>query len=174
MTPNPDILMMLGTAAEAVGWGRVVPVMNTHFGKPEDLPRSLYQRRLPIQYSLAPNASGQTRQIEKEKLVDNLIIVIKAAMEASHSAVLKAIARLDAFSFKAIKLFGFQEYFIDIRQNERVQKDYEDMITASQFREATLRLLDLNLIWIDPHGMKDAYLWTYLGRLVMAKLGIRN
>lgn len=48
-TPNPNVLIELGYAAKSLGWERVILVMNTAVGKPEDLPFDLRMRRV-IQY----------------------------------------------------------------------------------------------------------------------------
>jgi hypothetical protein len=45
-TPNPNVLVELGYALKKLGWERVVLVMNTAFGSPEDLPFDLRSRRV--------------------------------------------------------------------------------------------------------------------------------
>ena len=40
-TPNPNVLVELGYAVKALGWNRVIMVMNTEYGKPEALPFDL-------------------------------------------------------------------------------------------------------------------------------------
>ncbi len=44
-TPNPNVLIELGYALEALGWERVILVMNEAFGKPELLPFDLRVKR---------------------------------------------------------------------------------------------------------------------------------
>ena len=45
-TPNPNVLIELGYALKALGYGRIVMVMNTAFGPPESLPFDLKQKRV--------------------------------------------------------------------------------------------------------------------------------
>ena len=49
-TPNPNVLIELGFAAYALGWERVIMVMNTHFGPVTFLPFDLQQHKFPIGY----------------------------------------------------------------------------------------------------------------------------
>jgi hypothetical protein len=71
-TPNPNVLLELGYAAATLGWGRVIGVMNGHFGSAFDLPFDLRNRRFPIRYSLHPEnpsdrdaaLSGMTNDLE--------------------------------------------------------------------------------------------------------------
>ncbi len=56
-TPNPNVLVELGYALKALGPSRLVMVMNTAFGRPEDLPFDLRQKRaLP---SRSPDDAGE-------------------------------------------------------------------------------------------------------------------
>lgn len=61
-SPNPNVLFELGYAVARLGWERIILVMNTAFGTPEDLPFDFQHRRWPIRYKLSepiqpPNAS---------------------------------------------------------------------------------------------------------------------
>lgn len=52
--PNPNVLFELGFAAAALGWNRIIGVMNTEFGPPRELPFDLLHRRWPLQFELRP------------------------------------------------------------------------------------------------------------------------
>jgi hypothetical protein len=54
-TPNANVMAELGLAIRAVGWERIILVMNTAFGGPDDLPFDLKHHSFPIQYSLKPD-----------------------------------------------------------------------------------------------------------------------
>src|SRR5262249_25003589 len=45
-TPNPNVLLELGWAAQRLGWERITSVFNLAYGKVEDLPFDLKQRRV--------------------------------------------------------------------------------------------------------------------------------
>lgn len=53
-TPNPNVLIELGYAMKSLGVDRVLMVMNTASGRPEDLPFDLRMRRV-ITYTMTPD-----------------------------------------------------------------------------------------------------------------------
>lgn len=54
-TPNPNVLIELGYAIKALGWNRIIMVMNTTFGGPEKLPFDLRSKRA-LTYAMASDA----------------------------------------------------------------------------------------------------------------------
>lgn len=70
LVPNPNVLIELGYALKSVGDERVIMVMNTAFGRLEDLPFDLRNRRFPVTYDLpfpeAPNRKEVQRQLERD------------------------------------------------------------------------------------------------------------
>jgi hypothetical protein len=75
-TPNPNVLLELGWAAQRLGWARITSVFNRVFGRIEDLPFDLKQRRV-VDYSLN---SGENKKAAKKSLVDALVLQIKAVI----------------------------------------------------------------------------------------------
>ncbi|CRI57142.1 hypothetical protein [Pseudomonas sp. CCOS 191] len=55
-TPNPNVLIELGYAIKALGWNRIIMVMNTTFGGPEKLPFDLRSKRITT-YAIASDAA---------------------------------------------------------------------------------------------------------------------
>jgi len=72
MIPNPNVMFELGYAIYCLGSARVIPVMNTYYGNPDDLPFDIRHRRWPTQYYLAPNAQSVDREQAKESLKKDL------------------------------------------------------------------------------------------------------
>jgi len=70
--PNPNVMFELGYAIYCLGSARVIPVMNTYYGNPDDLPFDIRHRRWPIQYYLAPNPQTVDREQAKESLKKGL------------------------------------------------------------------------------------------------------
>lgn len=68
LLPNPNVLLEFGYAIAHLGWERVICVMNTHYGKKEDLPFDLRHRRWPLSYCLPPDADDETRKTTKIQL----------------------------------------------------------------------------------------------------------
>jgi hypothetical protein len=64
-TPNPNVLIELGYAFNAIGHERVILVFNTAFGKVEDLPFDLRPRRVTPYHMLE---DVQDRSVERKRL----------------------------------------------------------------------------------------------------------
>jgi hypothetical protein len=60
LLPNPNVIFELGHAARCVGWDRIILVMNTEFGPPEELPFDLRNRRFPICYRAVPREGDRS------------------------------------------------------------------------------------------------------------------
>ena len=66
---NPNVAIELGYALKARATENVLMVMNSHYGKREDLPFDLGHKGGPIIYKLAPDASKDQIEAEKRRLV---------------------------------------------------------------------------------------------------------
>lgn len=64
--PNPNVMLELGYALKTVGEERVCCIMNTEFGKPEELPFDLQHRRI-TQYNTK----------NREKTIERIVGIIK-------------------------------------------------------------------------------------------------
>lgn len=71
-TPNPNVLVEWGYALCAIGDRRIVGLINSAFGPPEELPFDLRNRRFPIPYRLAEGAPTEERTGVREKLIVQL------------------------------------------------------------------------------------------------------
>lgn len=75
--PNPNVLIELGYAMARLGPSRIIYVMNTAFGGPEELPFDIRVRRHPIAYELL-DAVGPTRADVQRSLTGRLEEAIRA------------------------------------------------------------------------------------------------
>ncbi len=74
--PNPNVLIELGYALKCLGDGRVINVMNSAFGAPDNnLPFDLAHKRWPITYSLDKESLADKSEVRKE-----LVAAFKAAL----------------------------------------------------------------------------------------------
>jgi hypothetical protein len=74
-TPNPNVLVEYGWALNALGYNRIVPVMNMAFGEPtpETMPFDMRHLRHPkCTYNLPEGASDEQRRSELARLVGSL------------------------------------------------------------------------------------------------------
>ena len=93
--PNPNVCIEPGYALRALGWRRVIAVMNTAFCDPKahELPFDLRYARWPIQFELADNANSDARRAARGGLMCDL----KAALAAVFGdPQVKATFRADA------------------------------------------------------------------------------
>jgi hypothetical protein len=77
-TPNPNVLVELGYAMGRLGLSRIIMVMNTAYGGPDDLPFDLRTKRQTT-YSLAPS---QEKKAERTKLANTLTEAVRTILEA--------------------------------------------------------------------------------------------
>jgi hypothetical protein len=74
--PNPNVLVELGYAAKALGWDRIILVLNEAFGPVEDLPFDLRVKRT-IKYRLA---SGDAKAQVRSDLAKTLEVAIRTIL----------------------------------------------------------------------------------------------
>jgi len=70
--PNANVMIELGYALSELGWDRIVMVLNTATGKPEELPFDLRNRRWPISYKLTASDNAGRKTEEKSNLAKQL------------------------------------------------------------------------------------------------------
>jgi hypothetical protein len=80
--PNPNVLIEHGWALKALSWRRVIGVMNTAMGHPDDyeLPFDLRHARRPIFYHCPPDADASTRARARDELAKQLASALKAIL----------------------------------------------------------------------------------------------
>lgn len=77
-SPNPNVLVELGYAANQHSWDNIICVLNLAFGNIEELPFDLRSRRI-VTYKLAPDP--EDKSAERKELVSKLTAAIKAIHE---------------------------------------------------------------------------------------------
>jgi hypothetical protein len=71
--PNPNVMGEYGYALLAKGYGRMMPIMNTAFGPPQDLPFDMHHLRHPIGYLMHDGTSNVERRKIRADLAANLV-----------------------------------------------------------------------------------------------------
>jgi hypothetical protein len=69
-TPNPNVLVELGYAAKALGWERIVMVMNTANGTPESLPFDLRSRRV-LGYEFSEALCNSNDKVNRRRMLES-------------------------------------------------------------------------------------------------------
>jgi hypothetical protein len=81
---HPDRLIEYGWAVKSLGYGRMVPVMNTAFGEPtaEDMPFDMRHLRNPLTYSCPTDLEDGGRRAVREQLSRDLESAIRAVLSS--------------------------------------------------------------------------------------------
>lgn len=172
--PNPNVSLEMGYAAARIGWDRIICVMNEHYGLRKELPFDVRNRRFPIDYTLDPNAMDR-KDKTKTELVEWLTTAINTAVQNEHRAVDDTIERLDSQCIK-ILMGNCQTFYFHFHVPEPKTKG--EQLDAVFVMNAITRLLDLKILRYNfarnDMGHLWAYHWTYLGKLVLKKMGLSN
>ena len=173
LLPNPNVLVELGFAARAIGWERIMCVMNEFFGLREEQILNIRHRRLPIGYTLQSKAE---RSDALAQLAERIKRAVSALMWARHNGVSDAIARLDVPCLAFLKLNANVENMTPPPMNEVTIAAPAGTLDTSAYQHAAARLLDIGLIQCraDQSTGQFVYGWTYLGVLVLRELGWRH
>lgn len=96
--PNPNVCIEHGWALKALSWRRVVAVMNTAMGHPDEheLPFDVRHTRRPIFFSCPADADADARRETKEALTKQLVVALKAIFgDAATRAEVRGAAPAD-------------------------------------------------------------------------------
>lgn len=97
LSPNPNVLIEYGWALRSRGYERLIGVMNTAFGSPQNspLPFDLRHSRNPIQFHLSDTAGSGEKTNVLARLVHDFKLAIKAILEIPEN---QATAQFEEFS----------------------------------------------------------------------------
>lgn len=91
-SPNPNVLTELGFAAGVLGWDNVICIINTDFGRIEDLPFDLAHRR-PFAYSLKTKDKSTVKKEIRDIIMKAVMDILESGprAKAGHSNLLVGI-----------------------------------------------------------------------------------
>jgi hypothetical protein len=81
--PNPNVLIEYGYALKSKGSQRIIGVLNTTYGVPENLPFDLRHKRVTVRYEARPDDSAEKLRSSKEKLTQNLKRTLRPSLLAT-------------------------------------------------------------------------------------------
>jgi hypothetical protein len=171
--PNMNVAIELGYAGKAVGWERVILVMNTAYGDPAEQVFDIKHRRNPIGYCVPPGADRERRKEERNRLSKAIEEAVKARLKCEHEAVKDALSVLDQHCLEVMVTFGQRDWFPGPTITTMGQA-----LASQGMLHALARMLELRLLRCDVNYNPTtstgqyAYHWTYLGRSVVRRLGI--
>lgn len=138
-TPNPNVLVELGYALCSLSDKRIILIMNTASGAPEDLPFDLRMHRV-MTFNL-PESSGD-RTGERSRLQKTLEAAIKAALASGKPRLSSSPSRAVEF-LKA--LTGPQSSFFLADSDSKIRNDHYCRFTCAPDDEGATRALNLDV-----------------------------
>ena len=135
-TPNPNVLIEYGWALRSLSYQRVICVMNKAYGKPsrESLPFDLAHLRWPIAYSLKKNASRETREKIKRKLVKILREQVRLSLNTIKPDSAKMRTRVVASISSVVLLASVMAYTLFIKNQKNIPvKEQKEISTDIDF-----------------------------------------
>ncbi len=163
LMPNPNVMIELGYAWARIGWKRLILVMNKANGDQEQLPFDLRHRRFPYGYTV--NHEKGSIAEERKKLAKHFAIALQAILDEEHQRVSEIIRKLDGYAMHIIRTYSTKSHFWETTAVSNSMVGSHDL--------AILRLLEMDVIEVRPFTGSEsgfAYVWTYIGRLVLRRL----
>ncbi|NML95946.1 hypothetical protein [Novosphingobium olei] len=92
--PNPNVCIEHGYALKALSWRRVIAVMNTAFGHPDqhELPFDLRHARRPILFDCPADADAETNRAARHGLTAAFVQALRAILTDQESRIVAAPA----------------------------------------------------------------------------------
>lgn len=124
-SPNPNVLVELGYAIRALGSERVIMVMNTAFGRPDDLPFDIRRKRT-LTYRLpedAPEKAPERKLLQKQltEAVRASLAFAERARPKEPSALSPADALISAIADRSPALRSTARRYVDSTVQELVR-----------------------------------------------------
>jgi hypothetical protein len=180
-TPNPNVSLEMGFAAAAIGWDRIICVMNEAncFGTRNEQPFDVRNRRFPIDYKLEPEDAKDP--VKRAKALISLTKWMKKGMEAVEKNELRKVEdarrRLDIKCLDLISVMGPRFSSFPEPTGATIAECAElGLLPHDRFNAAVVRLLELDILYVnfDATRRNYAYHWTYLGEKLLTDLKVRE
>ena len=126
--PNPNVLIELGYAMGARGLDHIIAIMNTNYGKIDDLPFHIRNKRI-LHYDLKENANENERIKERDNLIEKLKDAIKSNLDKVLSERLILGWQHESRSRKNDGVFGRLQY------NSKIDRFFEPKEAITKLRK---------------------------------------
>jgi hypothetical protein len=172
LTPNPNVMAEYGYALRALTFEAMMPVMNTHYGAPTELPFDLGHVRHPTQYDLPPASPDGSRRAARAVLSEKLEAIMRLMAQnilskacTDNPFVPTVPVRPPAFFFQPSDVlvnFGYPgEQEMRFKRNRaiflRLYPTYADQprVGLSRTIEVAKRLMPLQRVITSPHNRNN-------------------
>lgn len=149
-SPNPNVMLELGYAAKCLSWKRIILVMNTAYGEPDDdLPFDLQHRRWPITYKLE---SGQKKSSVRDQFIGGLKQAIEMILhQGLPSAAMTVPEQI--------------EYLIETGQNIALEKLIRLQIEQAYQKTSSVEFFNERQNLLSQHIQSSQNLWDEMFKL---------
>jgi hypothetical protein len=143
---NPNVLIELGYAFSKLGSDKVVCVMNTAYGKPDDLPFDLKHKRHPVQYSSTGDLKSAKEDLVKSLKAAIALIIRQERYKKSKSTLsattvqgwIEKAIRPSVLSLKSVKQLLTQDKVLTWRYHGCEFDGIRQSKDLAQFAQDTL------------------------------------
>ena len=89
-------MLEYGYALKQVGYGVILPIMNTFFGPPKELPFDMGHLKFPVEYKLEPGAVKETRTALLNRLAAELERILRLMIAEAKPTVVTPFPKAEA------------------------------------------------------------------------------
>jgi hypothetical protein len=173
--PNMNVAIEMGYAGRAVGWERIILVMNRAYGDADEQVFDIKHRRNPITFDVPADSVPERRKEEKRKLSKAIEEAMRARLKCEHEGVQDILSVLDQHCLEVMVTYSPHQSFPGPTITTMGQSLASQATLLALARMLELRLLRC-VVNYNPGTSTGqyAYHWTYLGRLAARQLGIIN
>lgn len=139
-SPNPNVMVELGYAANQHSWDNIVCVFNVAFGKIEELPFDLRSRRI-VTYNLPPDSVDKS--VARKELVSKLTSAVKGIHEDVPRLARKLFTLFQTINPQLTQAVREGYHQISLNVNNRNEEMLLDLIKKTSLSR---------LISITPNG----------------------
>lgn len=96
--PNPNVLIEYGWALKEVGHNRIIPIMNSSYGEPNDsnLPFDMKHLRRPLTYYITESSTSEEKSSARKTLTKKLAEAIELIIEKGLSNLVESFQEIQS------------------------------------------------------------------------------
>jgi hypothetical protein len=130
--PNSNVMLKYGYALKAFDYSVMLPIMNTCFGPPNELPFDMRHLRFPLQYALEPGTPSLQRKFALERLAVELERILRDMIATGKRTQPEPFPQAETTRSPAF-YFSATESLADFGQDEFERESYRFNFNKAAF-----------------------------------------